>query len=218
MNKRPLYVLIACEESQAETTAFRALGHIAYSCDILKCRKNTPAEWHIVGDVTPYLHGYVDFVTQDGERRSVPHWDLIISHPPCTYLCKVGSQHLYTPAGFNWERYKNMLLARRFFFECLNAKAPFVAVENPIPMRRACLPRPSCYVQPSWFGVKYTKKTLFWLRNLPPLMPTLEYPNPRCFVTASRGKYRSSTFPQMAEAIASQWSEYVLDNLAKLTT
>lgn len=113
----------------------------------------------------------------------------------------------------NAQRYELMKKAREFFFECLNAKAPYIAVENPIPMAIAQLPRPSCYVQPSWFGVKYTKKTLYWLRNLPPIMPSIEHPSPKCFVTASRGKYRSRTFPQVAQALAEQWSAYILDEL-----
>ena len=111
------------------------------------------------------------------------------------------------------ERYQKMLQARDFFYRCLNAKAPFVAVENPIPMARAKLPKPSMYLQPSWFGVKYTKKTLFWLKNLPPIMPEASYPNPKEFTLASSGKYRSRTFPQVATAIAKQWSEYVCQEI-----
>ena len=113
------------------------------------------------------------------------------------------------------ERYTQMMQAREFFMQCLNAKAPYLAVENPLPMARARLPRPSCFIQPSWFGVKYTKKTLYWLRNLPPIMPEIEYPNPKEFARASRGKYRSRTFPQVARALARQWSKYILDDLAK---
>lgn len=112
-------------------------------------------------------------------------------------------------------RYKQMLQARDFFFECLNADAPYVAVENPLPMARAQLPQPSCFIHPSWFGVKYTKKTLYWLKNLPPIMPELEYPHTKEFVRASRGKYRSRTFPEVARAIARQWSAYILDDLDK---
>ncbi|MBR2556434.1 MAG: hypothetical protein IKE94_16425, partial [Aeriscardovia sp.] len=89
----------------------------------------------------------------------------------------------------------------------------YVAVENPLPMARAKLPKPSCFIHPSWFGVKYTKKTLYWLRNLPPLMPTVTYPNPKSFVNCSRGKYRSRTFPEVAKAIALQWSQYILDEI-----
>ena len=208
-----LYVLIACEESQAECAAFRALGHIAYSCDIQPCRPGGNPYWHIQGDVTPLLKGDTAFVTQAGFLRTVPRWDLIICHPPCTYLCKVSSVHMKIGGRIQWPRLRNMILARRFFMQCINAEAKYVAVENPLPMARAHLPQPSCFVQPSWFGVKYTKKTLYWLKNLPPIMPQLEHPNPRCFVTASRGKYRSRTFPELAHAIATQWSQYILDDM-----
>jgi len=73
--KEKLFVLIACEESQAETMAFRELGHIAFSCDIQPCRKRTPKEFHIIGDVTPYLSGKYEFITEDGTFHSVPRWD-----------------------------------------------------------------------------------------------------------------------------------------------
>lgn len=153
------------------------------------------------------------FNTQSGHLTAVPFWDLIIAHPPCTYLCKVSSVHMIKHGVLDTHRFYLMTQARRFFFECLNAQAPYVAVENPLPMARAHLPQPSCYIQPSWFGVKYTKKTLYWLKNLPPIMPELEHPYPRCFVTASRGKYRSRTFPQVAQALAQQWSAYILNDL-----
>lgn len=208
-----LYVLIACEESQAECKAFRELGHVAYSCDIQPCRPTGNPHWHIKGDVTPYLQGVTRFVTQDGALQSVPRFDIIIAHPPCTYLCKVSSVHMVINGIVQKERYRKMLAARDFFFTCLNAKAPYVAVENPIPMRRTQLPKPSCFLHPSWFGVKYTKKTLYWLKNLPPIMAQLDFPNPKEFVRASRGKYRSRTFPEVARAIAGQWSSYILDEL-----
>lgn len=226
-----LNVLIACEESQAECLAFRNLGHNAFSCDIQKCRLNP--DWHILGDVTPFLQGQTTFTTQSGVQLSVSSWDLIICHPPCTYLCKVSSVRLIShkadePQGDDWyysnnldawlnaRRYKELLKARSFFYQCLNAKAPYVAVENPLPMAMAKLPKPSCYVCPSWFGVKYTKKTLYWLKNLPPIVATLDYPNPKCFVLSSKGKYRSRTFQQLANAIAEQWSRYILDDSPSL--
>lgn len=208
-----LYVLIACEESQAECAAFRALGHIAYSCDIQPCRPTGNPDYHIQGDVTPLLQGSVQFTTQSGIQCTVPRWDLIIAHPPCTYITRMGARLMYAGGHLNHERYKLALLARQFFMICLNAKAPYVAVENPIPLKCVQLPQPSCYVHPSWFGVKYTKKTLYWLRNLPPIMPELIHPTPKQFVRASRGKYRSRTFPQLAQAIARQWSEYILDDI-----
>ena len=216
-----LNVLVACEESQAECLAFRELGHNAYSCDIQPCRRNGHPEWHIMGDVTPMLHGETAFVTMDGCQHDVHCWDLIICHPPCTYLTKLSSVQLHKNADgiivfggrvlhVNHDRLCKMAKAREFFMECLNANSKYVAVENPIPMRLAQLPKCSTYVCPSWFGVKYTKKTLYWLKGLPPIMAGTQYPNPKSFVNASRGKYRSRTFPQLAEAIAKQWSEFII--------
>lgn len=213
MKASQINVLIACEESQAECIAFRALGFNAYSCDIQKARYNP--KHHIMGDVTPYLDGRTWFKTQDGHRHSLSKWHLIVAHPPCTYLCKVSSVQLVKNGEIDPERLHQMELAADFFRRCLQAKADYVAVENPLPMKRAGLPKPSYFIQPSWYGVKYTKKTLYWLRNLPPLLPTLIYPNPKCFVTASRGKYRSRTFPQVAQAMAEQWGKYILSEYNK---
>ena len=213
MKPSQINVLIACEESQAECIAFRALGFNAYSCDIQKARYNP--KYHIMGDVTPYLDGRTWFKTQDGHRHRLSTWHLIVAHPPCTYLCKVSSVQLIKNGVIDEERLHQMEIARDFFYNCLRAQADYVAVENPLPMKRAGLPKPSCFIQPSWYGVKYTKKTLYWLRNLPPLLPTLIYPNPKCFVTASRGKYRSRTFPQVAQAMAEQWGKYILSEYNK---
>lgn len=213
MKPSQINVLIACEESQAECIAFRAFGFNAYSCDIQKARYNP--KHHIMGDVTPYLDGRTWFKTQDGHRHRLSKWHLIVAHPPCTYLCKVSSVQLIKNGVIDEERLHQLELARDFFYNCLRAQADFVAVENPLPMKRAGLPKPSCFIQPSWYGVKYTKKTLYWLRNLPPLLPTLIYPNPKCFVTSSRGKYRSRTFPQVAQAMAEQWGKFILNEYNK---
>lgn len=226
LSQSVLNVLIACEESQAECLAFRELGHNAFSCDIQKCNRRGNPDWHILGDVTPYLEGKTSFTTQSGKNCTVEHWDLIIAHPPCTYLCKTGSVWLYknkdgwrTLNGewkyVNTERYRKMCLARLFFLKCLNAKADYVAVENPLPMRAANLPKATTFVCPSWFGCKYTKKTLYWLKNLPPIMATYIYDNPKCLVTSSRGKYRSRTYVGLAKAIAEQWSNYILQDISK---
>ena len=205
-----LNVLIACEESQAECKAFRELGHNAFSCDIQKCAKGANPEWHICSDVRPFLRGCTSFITQAGVSTEVPRWDLIIAHPPCTYLCRVSSVVLMKGGVPNPERLSKMYAAREFFLECLSAHAKYVAVENPQPMRRAQLPRPSCYACPSWFGDKYTKKTLYWLRNLPPLMAEYVCVDTKSLVSCTRGKYRSRTSPYLAHAIAKQWSEYVV--------
>lgn len=221
-----LNVLIACEESQAECQAFRELGHNAFSCDIQPCKKKGNPDWHIKADVTPLLQGEKNFITQSGKKCTIEHWDLIIAHPPCTYLCKLSSVQLHknadykiwTPNGImsvNRDRYEKMKQAREFFFKCLDAKADYIVVENPIPMAVAQLPKASTYVCPSWFGVKYTKKTLYWLKNLPPIIGEIYYPNPKCYASSSRGKYRSRTFPQLARAIAKQFSEYIIRELTQ---
>lgn len=221
-----LCILIACEESQAECMAFRELGHEAYSCDIQLCNRKKHPEWHIPSDVRRLLKGAKTFQTQDGKFHIIKKWDLIIAHPPCTYLCKLSSVHMTKnadtwvttkkgPKYINFERWRKLLDAKRFFFECLNAAANYVAVENPIPMAIADLPKPTCYACPSWYGVKYTKKTLYWLKNLPPLFASAAFSNPVSFVKRSRGKYRSRTFTALANAIAKQWSTYILNDMKK---
>ena len=220
---RKLYVLVACEESQAECAAFRALGHEAFSCDIQPCRRGGNTKWHICSDVIPLLAGATFFTTQDGAQHKVPRWDLIVAHPPCTYLCKVSSVQLHKDADMailfrgerkfvNSSRYAKMLQARKFFFKCLNAAAHYVAVENPCPMALAELPRADAFACPSWYGCKYTKKTYYWLKNLPPLFSEYINTNTKCLCTATRGKYRSRTFQGLANAIALQWSEYILND------
>lgn len=209
-----LNVLIACEESQAECVAWRELGHNAFSCDIQPCRRDGHPEWHIWGDVTPFLNGRCHFQTMDGKLHRLDKWDLVIAHPPCTYLCKVSSVWMVVDGVIQPERYQKMLEGREFFFRCLSAQAEYVAVENPLPMARARLPKPSCYACPSWFGVKYTKKTLYWLKNLPPIMAEKVFSSPKQYVHSSRGKYRSRTFPEMAAGIARQWSKYILDDIS----
>lgn len=98
-NPAKVNVLIACEESQAECQAFRMLGFNAFSCDIQPCQRHGNPAWHIHDDVTPFLQGQTTFTTQDGKKHSVNSWHLIIAHPPCTYLCNVGSIHMYNPNG-----------------------------------------------------------------------------------------------------------------------
>lgn len=215
MTRQHINILIACEESQIECIAFRKLGFNAYSCDILKCSGHHP-EWHICHNVTPFLKGKASFRTQDGKQHKLKQWHLIIAHPPCTYLCKLSSVHMVRHDIIDKTRYAKMMEARDFFFRCLNADAQFVAVENPRPMARACLPRPNAQVSPHNFGSKYSKATYYWLRNLPPLLFGAQLSEkPKCFVSCSRGKYRSRTFIEVAEAIASQWGDFVGKELQK---
>ena len=205
-----LYILIACEESQAECIAFRALGHYAYSCDVQPCSKFGCPSWHIHGDVVPYLHGRKFFHVQSGEYKIVPRWDLIIAHPPCTFLCRLSSVQMIHRGVLDEQRFAQMQEAKSFWLECYNAEAPFVAVENPVPMARAGLPKPSFYADPSWFGAPHTKKTCYWVRNLPPLMPKFDAAGQPSLVARRRGKYRSRTEPLLACAIAQQWSDYII--------
>lgn len=211
-NKKPsriLNVLVACEESQRVTTEFRLLGHRAFSGDLQPCRGGHP-EWHIQGDVLNLFVAHPSFCTASGSRHSFKKWDLIIAHPPCTYLCKVSSPWMVVNGHLQKDRYEKMLAGRAFFLKCLAAPAKFVAVENPLPMARAQLPKPTTFIQPFWFGSKWSKKTLLWLKNLPPLMPTIINPNIKQLVHCSRGKYRSRTDRYVAQAMAVQWSEYII--------
>lgn len=215
MLRKYINVLIACEESQVEMQAFRNAGFNAFSCDIQNPRRGADLRYQIQGDVRPYLYGHIKFKTMDGKKHQVQKWHLIIAHPPCTFLCKVSSVWMVQHGIVNEERYKRMEEARQFFLECLYARADFVAVENPLPMARARLPKPDCFVQPSWFGHPYSKKTLYWLRNLPPLMPECEVARVKQFVHCSRGKYRSRSFEGIARAMAAQWGDYVYKSLSE---
>ena len=126
--KNKLRVLIACEESQVVCTAFRELGHEAFSCDILPCSGGHP-EWHIQDDVLKHLN--------DG-------WDLMIAHPPCTYLSRAGARWLHQGGKINPDRYANGLKAKEFFLTLLNANIPMIAIENPTPLKIYELPLKFC--------------------------------------------------------------------------
>lgn len=227
-------VLVACEESQRVCMAFRERGHEAYSCDIQECSGGHP-EWHILGDVLPLLDGNCTFRTQDGcTHTQSSRWDMIIAHPPCTYLTNGGAVRMfrrefreYSPYGkfqmVNTERLKQGILARDFFMRCLNADCDKIAIENPTPMSIYMLPKASQVIQPFEFGDPYSKKTCLWLRGLPPLMPTdllanyspfinggggrLERPNYKGVKFAVGSRARSKTFPGIAKAMAEQWGE-----------
>ena len=180
-------VLIACECSQVETLAFRQLGAEAFSCDIKRCMGGHP-EWHIRCDVRQLLD---------------EKWDLIVAHPPCTMLARVSAVQL--AAGVH--TMDDVEKAREFFMMFLDIDCP-VAVENPIPLKVARLPRPSQWICPSDFGHPYTKKTGLWLKDLPPLFPTHgHYIGVGSWIKKVGGNQckRSRSFEGIAEAMASQW-------------
>lgn len=220
-----LKVLVACEESQRVCSAFRRLGHEAYSCDIIEPSGGHP-EWHVLGDVLPLLEREREFTTMDGATHAVDKWDLIIAHPPCTYLTNAGARHLWKGHELNQERYQQGLEAKAFFMKFLNADCEHIAVENPIPSKVFELPKYTQTIQPYQFGHPFTKKTCLWLKGLPTLQPTNEVEpiatwcpsgsyshkhgdKHRGMFTKDRARNRSKTFEGIAEAMAEQWSAYL---------
>lgn len=216
-----LKVLIACEESQRVCMAFRELGHEAYSADIQEPSGGHP-EWHILGDVLKVLNGG-RFATMDGAEHEVRRWDLIIAHPPCTFLSTAGSTRLFPkPGEMNKQRYAEGMAAKDFFLKFLNADCNHIAVENPIPMKKIYqLPEYTQIIQPFFFGDAWMKTTCLWLKGLPELVPTDLCRPTGCWVNAgkSKRKYehkgvrdskkRSKTFPGIARAMAEQWGRYL---------
>jgi hypothetical protein len=185
-------VLVACEYSGRVRNAFAARGYNAVSCDLLP--SETPGH-HVRGDVRDLLR---------------EPWDLVVAHPPCTRLCNSGVRWLH-------ERnlWDDMREAAAFFLECLNANAPRVAVENPVMhghAREIVGRGPDFTVQPWQFGDPAKKRTCFWTRGLPALVPTSDMSaadaRADCHLASpgpDRWKDRSRTYPGIAEAMAAQW-------------
>lgn len=227
-------ILVACEESQAVTIELRRLGHEAYSCDIQPCSGGHP-EWHIQGDALEYIHqttifvnddcgiletGY-EFVTSDGKyHRFFGEWDMIIAHPPCTYLSCAGAQRTFPVSGVpDPVRYAKGEEAARFFMAFWNADCTRVAIENPLPMGCFGLPKYSQIIHPYMFGDPWYERTCLWVRGLPVLVPTEAPVEPTGYWTQRSGqrakgfkgghrdpKMRSKTFPGIAKAMAEQWA------------
>ena len=209
-------VLIACEESQRVCMAFREKGHRAFSCDIQKQSGEHP-EYHINGDCIPLLNGNCEFNTEDGKHHTiVGKWNLLIAHPPCTYLSNAGARHLYPQGLLNYDRYLKGLEAKEFFLQFYNANCPKICIENPVPSKCFLLPPYTQTIQPFYFGVPFKKKTCLWLKNLPNLKPTnmLNIEDAESTKIAGnwyniggkeRQKNRAKTFPEIALAMAEQW-------------
>lgn len=215
-------ILVACEESQAVCKAFRARGHEAYSCDIIECSGGRP-EWHIQGDVIPLLNGKCSFKTCDGAEHTVDgKWDMIIAHPPCTYLTVSGNRWFdVVKYGYDAQkRWDDRCVAICFFLSFVYADCDRIAVENPIGCMSRLYRKPNQIIQPFQFGHPYTKQTCLWLKGLPNLQPTdvLERPSEgwvnQCFTPEGRyggfknfdtPRERSKTFPGIAQAMAEQW-------------
>lgn len=201
-------VLVACEESQRVCIAFRNKGHEAYSCDILECSGGHP-EWHIQDDVLKHLN---------------ENWDLIIAHPPCTYLT-VAANKYYNIEKYGKkaeERQKERQKAIEFFMQFTDLKCPRVCIENPIGVMSSFYCKPTQIIQPYQFGHSERKATCLWLKGLPTLKPTnivtpdiiklksgktdsrLHYETLK-LPAEERAKMRSKTFEGIALAMAEQW-------------
>ena len=238
-------VLVACEESQTVCKAFRERGHEAYSCDIQECSGGHP-EWHIKGDVLGILNpveksvitydGFEEwkgiiFTTADGKLHIINgRWDLIIAHPPCTYLTVTQNwcynREKYGDEKVN-EREKNRDEAINFFMEFTKADCEKIAIENPVGCMSRIYQKPTQIIQPYFFGDEAKKTTCLWLKGLPPLTPTnivgcgeiFEYKGkngnvkkyPKWMYDAlgkskeERQRIRSKTFEGVANAMAEQW-------------
>lgn len=221
-------VLIACEESQEVAKAFRAAGHEAYSCDIQEPSGGHP-EWHIKGDALEAIKAG-DLVTMDGKEHTVIKWDLLIAHPPCTYLTVSGNR------WFDIDKYGEKAIKRchdreeavKFFMRFINAECERIAVENPIGVMSTRYRRPDQIIQPYQFGHHARKATCLWLKGLPKLTPTnIVDPGviePGGFSVGASSNYavdetgkilrwndprtakiRSKTFRGIAKAMANQW-------------
>ena len=221
---RDINILIACEESQRVCEAFRKRGGKAYSCDIVECSGGHP-EWHIMQDVIPLLNGGCSFKTMDGVEHSIDgKWDLIIAHPPCTYLSNAGARFLYPKGVLNEERLAKGMIAKDFFMHFYNANCDRIAIENPIPSKVYGLPPYTQTIQPWMFGHPVQKKTCLWLNGLPELQPTnvveerqsTKIPG-NWFNSGGkeRQKNRAKTFPGIAKAMAEQWMPLLLEETNK---
>jgi hypothetical protein len=201
-------ILVACEESQIVTNEFRALGHEAYSCDVLECSGSHP-EWHILGDVTPVLKN---------------NWDMVLAFPPCTHLAVSGAAHF--EAKRKDGRQKEGI---DFFMIFANLDhVPKVSIENPIGIMSKLWRKPDQIIQPYEFGEDASKRTCLWLKGLPLLKSTnrvagrmvttpsgkvverwanqcSNYGHDRTSPSPERGKIRSKTYLGIAKAMATQW-------------
>lgn len=228
-------VLIACECSQTVCKEFRFIGHEAYSCDIEPCYGGYP-EWHIMGDCLDIINGSVSFMTEDGINHSIDtEWDLIIAHPPCTYLSNAATRS-HSLKGATLEqinaRTEKRIRAQEFFMQFTKANCDKIAIENPVGVMNTVYRKPDQIIEPYQFADSVndaenyvTKRTCLWLKGLKPLK-TNDLPRPdnariygrwsngkaRCWndriYSKNRANIRSKTFSGIARAMAEQWGIY----------
>ncbi len=210
-------VLVACEESQAVAKEFRRIGIEAYSCDIQECSGGYP-EWHIKGDAIAEAYS--------------GKYDMMIAHPPCTFMSKAGARWMFPTAGnLSEERFEKSQEAKDFFMKMLNAPIKYIAVENPTPLKVVGLPIHTQALQPYEYGHPYSKRTLLWLKNLNPLNPTEIIENYTPYLPSNTGgkkrgqsysrgisknaKESSKTFKGVAEGMAKQWGAVLKHKLSE---
>lgn len=234
-------ILVACEESQAVTMELRALGHNAYSCDLLKCSGGHP-EWHFNVDVFEIIKNNGGAL-QNGKEAFVLKWDMMIAHPPCTFLAVSGAQWYYHPEDKHLPtdqrrphpRFPNRAQDKEdaiaFFKALWETDIPRIAIENPVGVMSSHIGKATQIVQPWMFGDEATKTTCLWIKNLPLLEPTdivgkgemLKFPSGKSMAKwyadalvkaktpEERRNLRSKTFKGMAKAMADQWAGLITD-------
>jgi hypothetical protein len=193
-------VLVACEYSGRVREAFRALGHDAWSCDLLESEDDSP--FHLRRDVLKVVDGW--HVHGEGFRC----WDLMIAHPPCTHLAVSGARHFAAKQEDGRQQE-----AVDFFLELARAPIPRIAIENPVCIMSSVWREPDQVIQPWMFGHGETKATCLWLKGLPHLVPTNivsgRYPRVHLLPPSEdRWKESSRTYEGIAQAMAAQWGDY----------
>jgi hypothetical protein len=207
-------VLIACEESQAVCLAFRAKGHEAFSCDLQECSGGYP-EWHIIADAIETAYSEV--------------WDLMVAHPPCTFLSRAGMAHKAKSKEVKEFREQEAKKAIEFIKQLWNAPIDKICIENPVGVVNTHWRKPTQIIHPYYFGDPEMKETCLWLKRLPRLngLHTIDKiihkPKPIRSRIGSDGKMKnmyfcglmdnksnaaklkSKTFPSIAKAMAEQW-------------
>lgn len=161
-------LLVCCEESQRVCMAFRERGWEAYSCDIEPCSGGHP-EYHIQQDVLPLINGDCEFDTVDGEHHVIKgEWDLLICHPPCTYLTLAGNKWFKPEFRDRFpDRIKQRQEAIEFFMKFANAKCKHIAIENPVGVMSSQWRKPNQYIEPYYFGDAEKKKLGCGLKGYP---------------------------------------------------
>lgn len=229
MSERKLRILVGCEESQAVTKELRALGHEAFSCDLQECSGGHP-EWHLQNDIFKIINSGGWSMTERLNMVKLDRWDMMICFPPCTDLAVSGARHFERKIA-DGSQQKSI----EFFMGLAESNIPHIAIENPIGIMSKIWRKPDQIIQPWQFGDKAQKSTCLWLKGLPKLVPTdivekgefFEFTSkngenkrmPMWYYKAlkdaktpeQRRTLRSKTFGGIAKAMATQWTDFILN-------